>query len=323
MPSWAIAIIAVVCCLVGVGIGCAVTFLLLKRKKDSAMKQADALLEGAKEKSERLLENAKLEAKAEKEELLRNAEKDISERKKQVLQTENKLDQRENALDKREDAIIQREEFIDQKRNSLEAREESLSAKEKDYQAKVETLDKELERVAGLSMYSAIFPTVSSSRSVPSAKLASMFTTCCSSRGKRSSADDACAMNCSYCWMSVMTVPQTSRQMPSMSLFVLSLSASSMRRRPSWLMNVMVGMARAKRRYNALSRREVSLKGRYVPGECRSNGEICSRRMRSVLIRKSSLSTRDCRERMAAVAREMETRTARTASAVRSAIMVY
>ena len=155
MPSWAIAIIAVVCCLVGVGIGCAVTFLLLKRKKDSAMKQADALLEGAKEKSERLLENAKLEAKAEKEELLRNAEKDISERKKQVLQTENKLDQRENALDKREDAIIQREEFIDQKRNSLEAREESLSAKEKDYQAKVETLDKELERVAGLSMEDA------------------------------------------------------------------------------------------------------------------------------------------------------------------------
>ena len=155
MPSWAIAIIAVVCCLVGVGIGCAVTFLLLKRKKDSAMKQADALLEGAKEKSERLLENAKLEAKAEKEELLRNAEKDISERKKQVLQTENKLDQRENALDKREDAIIQREEFIDQKRNSLEVREESLSAKEKDYQAKVETLDKELERVAGLSMEDA------------------------------------------------------------------------------------------------------------------------------------------------------------------------
>lgn len=155
MPSWAIAIIAVVCCLVGVGIGCAVTFLLLKRKKDSAMKQADALLEGAKEKSERLLENAKLEAKAEKEEILRNAEKDISERKKQVLQTENKLDQRENALDKREDAIIQREEFIDQKRNSLEAREESLSAKEKDYQAKVETLDKELERVAGLSMEDA------------------------------------------------------------------------------------------------------------------------------------------------------------------------
>lgn len=155
MPSWAIAIIAVVCCLVGVGIGCAVTFLLLKRKKDSAMKQADALLEGAKEKSERLLENAKLEAKAEKEELLRNAEKDISERKKQVLQTENKLDQRENALDKREDAIIQREEFIDQKRNSLEAREESLSAKEKDYQARVETLDKELERVAGLSMEDA------------------------------------------------------------------------------------------------------------------------------------------------------------------------
>ena len=155
MPSWAIAIIAVVCCLVGVGIGCAVTFLLLKRKKDSAMKQADALLEGAKEKSERLLENAKLEAKAEKEELLRNAEKDIGERKKQVLQTENKLDQRENALDKREDAIIQREEFIDQKRNSLEAREESLSAKEKDYQAKVETLDKELERVAGLSMEDA------------------------------------------------------------------------------------------------------------------------------------------------------------------------
>lgn len=155
-------IVGVIALVFGAGIAALLTYLVLKRKKNSAIKEGEKILESAKEKAERLLENAKLEGKAEKEELLRNTEKDINERKKQVLQNENKLDQREAALDKREDVIIQREDFIDQKRNALEAREEelgkkenALAEKEKTYLAKAETLDHELERVAGLSMEDA------------------------------------------------------------------------------------------------------------------------------------------------------------------------
>ncbi len=151
-------IAGIVCLIIGALAAGLITYFILRRRKNSALRESEKILEAAKEKSERLLESAKLEGKAEKEELLRNAEKDINERKKQILQNENKLDQRESALDKREDVIIQREDIIDQKRNALENREDALAKKEdalvekeKAYQAKVETLDKELERVANLT----------------------------------------------------------------------------------------------------------------------------------------------------------------------------
>ena len=52
--------------------------------------------------------------------------------------------------------------------------------------------------VAGLSIYSAIFPTVSSNRSTPSLKVDTRLSTCSSSSGNLSS-EKACDMNCSYC----------------------------------------------------------------------------------------------------------------------------
>lgn len=148
--------------IIGAALSGFLTYFLLRRKKNSVIREGEKILENAKEKAERVLETAKLEGKAEKEELLRNAEKDINERKKQILQTENKLDQKEAALDKREDVVIQREELIDQKRNALEEREDkiakkenALAEKEKAYAEKAESLDRELERVANLSMEEA------------------------------------------------------------------------------------------------------------------------------------------------------------------------
>lgn len=156
MDAWEIALIGVGCALLAAVLSVGLTVLFFKRKKNSLLNESERLLEQAKEKVEKMMDHAKLEAKAEKEELLRTTEKDINERKKQILQNENKLDQRENALDKREDVLIQREEAIDQKKNALEQREERISGREKEIQERIDKAEEELQRVANLTQEEAL-----------------------------------------------------------------------------------------------------------------------------------------------------------------------
>lgn len=156
MEQWEIALIGVGCALLAALLSVGLTVLFFKKKKNSLLNESEKLLEQTKDKAEKLLDHAKLEAKAEKEELLRTAEKDISERKKQILQNENKLDQREAALDKREDVLIQREESLDQKKATLEQREEKVSGREKEIQERIDKAEEELQRVAGLTQEEAL-----------------------------------------------------------------------------------------------------------------------------------------------------------------------
>ena len=156
MEPWEIALIGVGCALLAALLSVGLTVLFFKKKKNSLLNESEKLLEQTKDKAEKLLDHAKLEAKAEKEELLRTAEKDISERKKQILQNENKLDQREAALDKREDVLIQREESLDQKKATLEQREEKVSGREKEIQERIDKAEEELQRVAGLTQEEAL-----------------------------------------------------------------------------------------------------------------------------------------------------------------------
>ena len=155
MEWWVGLLIGLAFAIVAAGFSVLMTSRYYKKRKNSILNESERLLEQSKEKADKLLEHAKLEGKAEKEELLRAAEKDINDRKKQILQNESKLDQRENALDKREDILIQREEVLDQRKNAVEQREERIGEREKSVQERIDRAEEELQRVANLTQEEA------------------------------------------------------------------------------------------------------------------------------------------------------------------------
>lgn len=156
---WVYVIIGLV---VGVFIASIVYFIIhysiSKKKKAEAEKkllEANEKLEEANSKSDAIIASARAEGRLEKEELLKNAEKDIDERKKTIAATEKKLEQKENALDKREDVLMAREGNIDQKRTELEKREKNVENQEKEVEQKMSSVLAELERVANLTAEAA------------------------------------------------------------------------------------------------------------------------------------------------------------------------
>ncbi len=145
-------IAAIVACIVSVTVTALFFIFLPKIKKEKAQKKADDIINDANVKAEKILANAKIEAKAETDEALKKADKECQDRKAEVAKTEAKLDQREAGLDKREDAIITREEQIDQKRTEYEERLQALDLKDKELQDKIDSIIVELQKVANMSM---------------------------------------------------------------------------------------------------------------------------------------------------------------------------
>ena len=127
-------------------------YFVPKAKKEKAAKKAEDIVNEANVKAEKILANAKFEAKSDAETMRKNADKEIAERKQEVVKSEAKLEQKEAALDKREDAIITREEQIDQKRTELENKIQSLEEKDKLLQEKIDSIIVELQKVANMTM---------------------------------------------------------------------------------------------------------------------------------------------------------------------------
>lgn len=148
--AWVFLALMIVAILVAIG---AILFPFFQKKR--ASKTAEKIVDDANVKAEKILANAKIEGKNTVDEMKKNADKDIAERKQTIVANEQKLDNREAALDKREDAIITREAQIDQKRSEYEQKIAALDEKDKDLQKKIDSIIVELQKVANMSIEDA------------------------------------------------------------------------------------------------------------------------------------------------------------------------
>ncbi|MDO4962510.1 MAG: ribonuclease Y [bacterium] len=142
-------IISILLVLIGLIVGIVVMFILNLIRKNSAKDKSSKILDEAKTEAEKIKNKYILEAKKEANELKEETEKAIREKKSEIKESENRLITREENIDRRDQNLQKRE-------NLLEEKEKNILDKQKDIQeqeANVEKLKEEqlqvLERISG------------------------------------------------------------------------------------------------------------------------------------------------------------------------------
>ncbi|NLZ28457.1 MAG: ribonuclease Y, partial [Firmicutes bacterium] len=152
MPIQFILIVAIIGSLLAIGIGFAVGYFSRKKvaesKLTSAENEVDKILENAKSEARAIIREKSLEAKEEAHRLRNEVEKESRERRSEL-----------NRLERR---LVQKEETLDKKNNAIEKKEEDLQRKKEHaqkVQKKIDDLYKqqlaELERLSMLSQNEA------------------------------------------------------------------------------------------------------------------------------------------------------------------------
>ncbi|MBU0905512.1 MAG: ribonuclease Y [Planococcaceae bacterium] len=141
--------------LIGLIVGAAVSYFLVKNVNDSkvtgAKQSAVLIVDEAKREAEALKKEALLEAKDESHKLRSEAESDIRERRAELQKQENRYLQREENLDRKDDALNKREAGLERKDDALTERQQHIEQMESKVAELVAKAQTELERISALT----------------------------------------------------------------------------------------------------------------------------------------------------------------------------
>ena len=136
---------------IGLIVGCGISFLVNLFSGKMASKKADKLIEQAKKDIEKIKRDAAIEQKEEAHKAKMDLDKEIREKKNELKETENRIMQRESSIDKREEMYQKRELALDERESKLSERQEEIQVEK----SKVEEIKKEqldlLEKISGFS----------------------------------------------------------------------------------------------------------------------------------------------------------------------------
>ena len=136
---------------VGVGIGVLVYRRYRTKKIGTTQAQADSILEFAREEAKSLKKEAINEAREENQRLKNETERQFRERNSEISKQENRLNQKEEALDKKEELLLKKLDQIDVQQKQLIAQQGELTKRQQELDQSEIKVQKELERVAGLT----------------------------------------------------------------------------------------------------------------------------------------------------------------------------
>ena len=158
LSGGAIAGIAVAALAVGLAAGVAGYMYYYKHKVGTAKSEADKLkaeaakiIEDAKVEAKTARKEALLEAKEEEHRLRAEIDKEAKERKAEYQKTEQRLQSKESYLDKKDDALDKKQEQLEVQRKQLQSKEEELQNIEDKLKNSQFLLEKELERISGMT----------------------------------------------------------------------------------------------------------------------------------------------------------------------------
>ncbi|MBO4554756.1 MAG: ribonuclease Y [Clostridia bacterium] len=149
---------AVAALLVGLAVGFLIYRIYSQNKIGNAKREAARIIEEANLEAKTIRKDGLLEAKETLNKMRVDFENETKERKQDWQRTENRLAQKESALDKREDSLDKKDATLDKKIEDVEKSQKQieetkvrLKGIEEELSKSQETLQKELERVAGMS----------------------------------------------------------------------------------------------------------------------------------------------------------------------------
>lgn len=150
--------IAVAALVVGALVGLFGYRLYSQNKIGLAKREAARILEEAGLEAKAIRKDGMLEAKEQQNRMRSEFEKETKERRAEWQRTENRLLQKENALDKKDESLNKKEDALDKKiaelekaQKSVEESRERLKSIEEELNRSQEVMQKELERVAGMT----------------------------------------------------------------------------------------------------------------------------------------------------------------------------
>ncbi len=122
-----------------------------KEKIRAGQKEADRLIEVAKTSAEQEIKAAKLEARAERERMLDQFQKETEGTRNELKEIEKRLTKREDNLDSKLDTLTTKEKHLEKAESDLNTRRQKLSVKEEKIDEMFHQRQEELLRVSGLS----------------------------------------------------------------------------------------------------------------------------------------------------------------------------
>jgi len=125
--------------------------LLAHLRKKSALKQAEQIINEAREEAGRITRDAEIRAKEELYQRREEFEKEVSQARKELREAERRLSKREDNLDRKVDLINKKERYIENLERTLSAKQRDLQQKEAELQQMLEEEKLTLHRIAGLS----------------------------------------------------------------------------------------------------------------------------------------------------------------------------
>lgn len=143
--------ISILLVVIGLIVGCGISFLINLLRGNMASKKADKLIEQAKKDIEKLKRDAALEQKEEVHKARMDLDKEVREKKDEIKELENRILQRESSIDKREEMYQKRELALDERESKLSLKKDEIQEE----RSKVEEIKKEqlelLEKISGFS----------------------------------------------------------------------------------------------------------------------------------------------------------------------------
>ncbi len=144
-------VISILLVVIGLIVGCGISFLINLLRGNMASKKADKLIEQAKKDIEKLKRDAALEQKEEAHKARMDLDKEVREKKDEIKELENRILQRESSIDKREEMYQKRELALDERESKLSLKKDEIQEE----RSKVEEIKKEqlelLEKISGFS----------------------------------------------------------------------------------------------------------------------------------------------------------------------------
>jgi len=151
VQNWVVALVAIIAFLVG-GVGAFFGYkLFVNKKMTSAKEEAQHIVEDAKSEAKTLRKEALLEAKEEQHRLRAELDKETKERRGDLMRQEQRLATHEEQLAKKEDSLDKKIADLDKSKQTIAQKSADLDKREDLLKLKETTIEKELERVAGLS----------------------------------------------------------------------------------------------------------------------------------------------------------------------------
>ena len=141
--------------IVGIALGSVVAFFVIKsvteKRIGNSKKEAERILEEARQEAKGMRKEALLEAKEEQLRLRNEFEKESKQRRAEIQKTENRLNQKEDSLDKKELILDNKIEAMDRAKQDIEKKKQELDVRENELEQQRANIVLEIQKVAGIT----------------------------------------------------------------------------------------------------------------------------------------------------------------------------